>query len=70
MTNKTINAKLSQTTTKGNKMLLTLAKYGDTFEVYDLDDPNSIPVAYFAERHKALAFMKKHEKKRLTNIRW
>lgn len=51
-------------------MTLSLSKYGDTYEVYDLDDPNSIPVAYFTERYQALTFMKKHEKGNLTNIRW
>jgi hypothetical protein len=56
--------------TKENKMLLSLSRYGNTYEVYDLDEPNSVPVAYFKKRYQALTFMKKHEKKHLTNIRW
>ena len=51
-------------------MLLTLSKYGDTYEVYDLDDPNSVPIAYFKARHKALNFMRNREQQELTNIRW
>jgi hypothetical protein len=51
-------------------MLLSLSRYGNTYEVYDLDEPNSVPVAYFKKRYQALTFMKKHEKKHLTNIRW
>lgn len=74
LTNKVVYAKLSQrnktTKTKDNKMLLSLSRYGNTYEVYDLDEPNSVPVAYFKKRYQALTFMKKHEKKHLTNIRW
>lgn len=42
-------------------MLLTLNKYGDTYEISDLDEPTEIPIAYFKERWRAVQFMKRQE---------
>lgn len=43
-------------------MMLSLRRdAGYDYEVYDLDDPNSTPIAVFRERWQAYAFMRKHE---------
>lgn len=43
-------------------MMLSLRRdTGYDYEVYDLDDPNSMPVATFRERWQAYEFMRRYD---------